>query len=318
MKDLDGYAKDSYKKYTEEKIPGTPSGNIPQPLQALEKTSTSIPFRMVLSHELCNIESSHIQDNLLCAFRGGNEANGKIKQRLDVKQLFMVREPLSRAISVYYFWGELSKLMIDISHARNKNNPKKGRHKKKPASRRYLLDPILGRTTKNHSVESGMFRYHGVESSVPPLEYAMDFAVRFPYRSGMPGPSLTWSAFANNVEDAIKLISSDRMHTLVLERLEESLIVAVHFLGWSLADVVVTMTRKALSSHPKHHQWPHQATDQIHEKLDKNGEYLVYNASVRELDRKIAEIKKYGVNFTEEVHTLRHLKKRVTQVRFKL
>jgi hypothetical protein len=51
------------------------------------------------------------------------------------------------------------------------------------------------------------------------------------YVIGMPGPSYTWSAFSSNLIDAIDILKSDRMVTLVTERLDESLVVSSHFLG---------------------------------------------------------------------------------------
>ncbi len=47
----------------------------------------------------------------------------------------------------------------------------------------------------------------------------------------MPGPSFSWSAFANSRQSALDVIASDRMVTVVVERLDESLVVAAHFLG---------------------------------------------------------------------------------------
>jgi hypothetical protein len=41
-------------------------------------------------------------------------------------------------------------------------------------------------------------------------------------------------------EAAVKIIKTDRMMTIVTERLMESLAVMSHYMGWSLADVVVT------------------------------------------------------------------------------
>lgn len=47
----------------------------------------------------------------------------------------------------------------------------------------------------------------------------------------MPGPSLSYSAFSNKLQDALEIVKSDRMATVVVERLDESLVVASHYLG---------------------------------------------------------------------------------------
>ena len=65
-----------------------------------------------------------------------------------------------------------------------------------------------------------------------------------PLYIGMPGPSYTWSAFAASVDDAVLVIESGRIMTLVIERLDESLIAARHYLNWSLADMVSVKNRK--------------------------------------------------------------------------
>ena len=80
------------------------------------------------------------------------------------------------------------------------------------------------------------------------------FAMRFPrvYKKGMPGPSLSWSAFSNSAEDAASRLfpeedaaeqglslgdSGDpQVLPLVLERFDESLVLMADYLGWRLAD----------------------------------------------------------------------------------
>lgn len=57
-----------------------------------------------IQHQICNMDGSVTQQALPCAFRSNNDLSSPIKQ------ITMVREPVSRAISVYYFWGELYKL----------------------------------------------------------------------------------------------------------------------------------------------------------------------------------------------------------------
>jgi hypothetical protein len=46
-------------------------------------------------------------------------------------------------------------------------------------------------------IKGPTFTYHGDESTVPSEDIALAFARRLPYTAGMPGPSFTWSAFAN-------------------------------------------------------------------------------------------------------------------------
>jgi Galactose-3-O-sulfotransferase len=56
----------------------------------------------------------------------------------------------------------------------------------------------------------------------------------------MIGPSIVWSAFTNSVDEAIAQLRDGRVTVVVTERMDESLVVVRHALGWSLADVVVT------------------------------------------------------------------------------
>ena len=61
-----------------------------------------IAFRISLTHEVCNKDSKTIYNHLPCAF--GRDAK-------QIKEIMIVREPIGRAVSVYYFWGELYKMM---------------------------------------------------------------------------------------------------------------------------------------------------------------------------------------------------------------
>eukprot|EP01032_Pedospumella_encystans_P005257 gene5257-6251_t len=132
----------------------------------------------------------------------------------------------------------------------------------------------------------------------------------------MPGPSYTWSAFANNIEDAVRVVNSDRICTVVLERLQESLVVASHVLGWSLADMVVVKHRKALSSHPKAEEWPEEAVQMLRRQLNAPniGEYRLYNASVAKLDQRIQVLKMIGVDIEGEMNTLKVLQRRASEI----
>ena len=105
-----------------------------------------------------------------------------------------------------------------------------------------------------------------------------------------------------------------RMMTIVTERLSESLVVASHYFGWSLADMVVAAARKALSSHPKHTQWPLSAVKIMQDRLVQWNEYDIYDAANRKLDQRISALSAIGVNVTYELHVLQTLQSRVTKV----
>lgn len=104
--------------------------------------------------------------------------------------------------------------------------------------------------------------------------------------------------------------------TIITERLDESLVVASHYFGWSIADVVVTAARKALSSHPKHTQWPVPAVTKMQSTLKKWGEYEVYDAANTRLNERIEALIQRGIDFHKELKTLKLLQKRVTKVRY--
>lgn len=266
------------------------------------KLSNSLnPFRISLDHEVCNLNGTMLQENLFCAFKSSFPSQVDQNFDSDVKEIFLVRNPISRAISVYYFWGELYKVKkIQKSSPIVGNLPSKRETEK------------LGFKADAGHVQGALFNYHGNEKTVPPLKYALEYAERFPYKKQINGPSFTWSLFASDPNEAVSIIQSDRMVTLVLERLDESLIVARHYLNWSLADIVVTMYRKALSSHPKYHEWPSDAIDLIKTKLNNTGEYAIYNASNHKLNERIENLKSKGVNVHKEVQQLKELKSKVS------
>ena len=89
-----------------------------------------------------------------------------------VVQIFMVREPLARALSVYYFWGELFKLKNSIKKSKNL----KGKVR-------------LGKLENNQKSEpiSRLFLYHGDEKTPPQENIAISYAKSLPYNKGMPG-----------------------------------------------------------------------------------------------------------------------------------
>lgn len=160
----------------------------------------------------------------------------------------------------------------------------------------------------------GTFTYHGNESSVPPTDIALDFARSQIYMAGMPGPSYTWSGFSNSAKGSIAEIETDRIMSIVTERLDESLVVLSHYMNWTLADVVVTVHRKALSSHPHHTAWPPNVVKLLEKQLQAKGEYAVYAAASRKLDQRIMFLKNNGVDFDRELKIFQELKVRSTEV----
>jgi hypothetical protein len=299
-------------------------------LQKLEsKKETAIEaakYQMVVGHHICNLPHQLVSEGLKCAFENNNKRNAvmlKIGRATDqLKEIFVVREPLNRAISIYYFWGELYKMKFVKSGKGIRPSRKKNSADVDPYARRTLLlgeKPIfrLGEADiEETEIVGKLFKYHGNESSAPPHDIAMSFAKNLPLKSGMPGPSHTWSLFSDNVADAVSIIASTRMTSVVTERLDESLVVASHYLNWTIADVVVASYRKALSSHPKHTDWPAPAVTEITRKLHASGEYKVYNAANAKLDASIAALKGQSVNFDAELRLLRILKDRIAQVQY--
>jgi hypothetical protein len=112
-------------------------------------------------------------------------------------------------------------------------------------------------------------------------------------------------------------VLSDELLTIVLERLDESLIAMRGFLGWSLADLVVVKHRKSLSSHPKASEWPAEAVASIKKQLEEQGEYEIYRAAGEKLDARLRSLTKQGIDVKTELFMLRELKSRVTEVYYK-
>jgi len=234
-----------------------------------------------------------------------------------VKEIFMVREPLSRMVSIYYFWGELFKMEQSVrGHRRPERMDRLENNRQLLASPSSRRRPLLGATDWNKTVVGPLFTYHGQETTPPPTDIAMAFAHKFPLRRGFPGPSLSTSAFAGNPHDALNYMrNNEKMVTIVLERLDESLVVLRHFLGWSLADVVVTQPRKALSGHPKIKDWPQGAAQIMKAKLMNANEYEVYDTAHHQLNNRIKDLETKGVNVTGEVMLLKAIRHRVRNVR---
>jgi hypothetical protein len=184
------------------------------------------------------------------------------------------RNPLSRALSVYYFWGELWRMKnVENKQPLRPQKDRKGkpRHRALSLSLRDAQQGVprpppaeisLGRRDgKNATVIRGpLFTYHGSELTVPPEEIAMAYATQLPYRAGMPGPSFAWSCYANTVGDAIKGFGVQkrsapartipRISPFVTERMDESLIVLSRHLAWSVADLVNVVPRKVRRRYP--------------------------------------------------------------------
>ena len=168
---------------------------------------------------------------------------------------------------------------------------------------------------ESQEIKTGLFWYHGNESAPPPPGCARRYAEQLPFSIGMPGPSYSWSVFGDTPSNAVDYLTKGNVSPMVLERLDESLVVLAHYLGWSLADVVVVKPRKALSQHPKAKQWPQEAVSAMKDRLRRDGEYEFYDAVNERLSAKIAELKSSSVDVDGEVRLLRQLRDRATKVR---
>jgi hypothetical protein len=290
--------------------------------------------------------------NHMVTAMGSAVEDGTVEQLLQapitgLKEIFVVREPLDRAVSVYYFWGELHMITLDrkqeksatrlerMTHNRHKMNRSRKmelreagiaraeaeasgntKHEGKGyeldqtrlrsrklagsklgvnSSSRQLKTARLGqavRVTNETVYQTPLFDYHGNESTPPPLKIAMDYSRNLFYMPGFPGPSATWSAFAQSSSEAVDILrNTDRLMTIVTERLDESLICMKYYMGWSLADVIAIKTRKSLSPHPKVSDWPDESVKIMRERLIENGEYRVYDAAVKKLDDRLQSLR---------------------------
>ena len=77
---------------------------------------------------------------------------------------------------------------------------------------------------------------------------------------------------------------------------------------------MVTAPRKALSSHPKHHDWPTEAVDAMRGFLERNGEHAVYEAAKTKLDERIAALHTQGLDVPAQVLLLQSLRSRVKKL----
>ena len=251
-------------------------------------------FGMSLQHEICNLDPDLIQAHLPCAF---HTAQNNYYHK-HIHELFMVRDPISRMVSAYYFWGELVKLKL----------AQKRRKKNKSSKLLRLGNAEAG----SHDL---LFKYHGNESTVPPSDVALAYASKLPLVYGnQMGASLSFTAFARDNQTTIAQILSNRMMTMVLERMDESLIAMRHYLNWSLADVIIVLSRKTYSNHPQLEQWPKDAIQAIKAKLYENGEISVYETANRKLDQRLLDLRNMGINIDKELTTLRNLRSNVSKV----
>jgi len=283
--------------------------------KAADRLANEIPFRISLGHEICNMDSKLMHKKLQCSFNR------------PVKEVLLVREPVARAVSAYYFWGELFKMQYIRKH-------------NKPDSiidvSKVRLGGVRGNDTSTteslaRTTYSGKFTYHGEESTVPPEDLAISFAKNLPFTTGMPGPSYTWSLFANSLKDALRILQQpERLMTLVTERLDESLVVMMHYLNteyvgtdvvgtradWGLADLVYVTRRKSLSTHPKATKWPASAVRIIDTSLHDKGEFAVFEEANQALDTRISDLTRRGVDIRQQVQTLGQLRERVSEMCF--
>ena len=74
----------------------------------------------------------------------------------------------------------------------------------------------------------------------------------------------------------------------------------------------------ALSSHPKHTEWPQDAIRILNQTLVEKGEYAVYTAAMHKLDERLSVLKNGGVDVQGEIMLLRALRNRVHEVRVRI
>ena len=82
-----------------------------------EMNAEAQSYKISTSHQVCSLQSSIVKESMKCIFSKNSKGKGKLNSSaptglydIDVKELFVVRDPLSRAISIYYFWGELYRM----------------------------------------------------------------------------------------------------------------------------------------------------------------------------------------------------------------
>lgn len=124
--------------YIKRNVPGSgqrrgilPHGDNPLSAVAVSvERADQLPMAMSTGHQLCNLRDTIVHSQLKCAFqfRGQETHKMAMEQAIQVinnrkrdnkgsrgpipgvKELFVLRDPLSRSLSIFYFWGELFKL----------------------------------------------------------------------------------------------------------------------------------------------------------------------------------------------------------------
>ena len=154
---------------------------------SLEIIAESQLYWISTSHQMCNLNPILVKSQLQCAFtnrtsevltvrkeRVGSKhtySNDLFIQnkndKFNLKELFMLRDPLSRAISVYYFWGELFKMHRPQQHPQKPSEdmliPKKDSKIRKNhifhEQRRLLPSDSNGTNIMNQYLDSDIDEY---------------------------------------------------------------------------------------------------------------------------------------------------------------
>ncbi len=292
-------------------------------------TVESIPFNMVVGHEICNLPREFSKNYLKCAFTPlGYNAKDKItptssmlttttttnnnnNNNNNIKEIFVVRDPLARAVSIYYFWG----FLFDTKSERyNKPKHKKKKKRSKLFAKETRNEEVYMTSNYKKAFEKNFFTYHGNQTTPPPPDIAMKYAMEYPLREGLPGPSKYWSVLGANRTEAMLEVQSDRLMTVVIERFDESLIAWRHYANWHLADLIHVKSRKALSSHPKLSSWPKEAAKELENAVKTRGEREVYDAANKKLTQRIDHLNSQGVNISSELILLKAIRIHVQEL----
>lgn len=102
-----------------------------------------------------------------------------------VQEIALFRDPVDRAVSAYYFWGEIGK-------EKARRGPSR-------------------------------FPYHGNMSTAPPQTLAMAYAENPMFMRGPPGPTYSSTFWASTTKDSTSIMRA-RVFVLILERFDESLV----------------------------------------------------------------------------------------------
>ena len=158
------------------------------------------PYHISGDHHVCYLDTKLVQDHLQCAYthidamaniKQTRSKSGKahvtdkerypvkkallsadrptgIHRKTDktaepVKEVFVVRDPLKRLVSIYYFWGELYRI---------RTLQKEGKVDRK----KVHLGQAHETDTSGDAFMGTLFTYHGNETTVPPDDIAHEFA----------------------------------------------------------------------------------------------------------------------------------------------